>query len=110
MIDSEYAALAVCGMAGVTVLLRAVPFIGANLLKRFPLVERLGRFLPPAIMSLLLVHTLHGSASANPAGPWPELIAASAVIVLQLWLRQALASILFGTALYVVLRNVPVFG
>lgn len=110
MIDSGYAVAAIAGMAAVTILLRAVPFLGAPLLKRYPIVERLGRFLPPAIMTLLLLHTLHGSASANSAGPWQESVAVAVAIVLQLWLRQALVSILAATLLYVAFRNLAFFA
>jgi len=106
MIDNTYALIVIVVMTVVTVALRALPFVGARSLQRFPQVERLGRFLPPAIMTLLLVHTLVGSADANPqSGPWAELLSAAVVIVLQLWLRQTLLSILIGTVLYVVLRN-----
>jgi len=65
----------------------------------------LGRFLPLAIMMLLLVHTLVGSARDNPTGPWAEIAAVACVIGLQWRWRQPLLSILLGTALYVLLRN-----
>ncbi len=110
MIDPAYALAAIAGMAAVTLLLRAVPFLAAPWLKRYPAVERLGRFLPPAIMTLLVLHTLRGSAAANPAGPWQELVAIGVAIALQLWLRHALASILAGTLLYVALRNAAFFA
>lgn len=107
MIDSSHAISVIIAMALVTLLLRGLPFIAARWLQRFPVVEALGRFLPPAIMTLLLLHTLYGSAAQNPHGPWAELLAAGAAIVVQFWLRHALASILIGTALYVLLRNTP---
>lgn len=105
MIDSTYALAAIVGMAAVTVLLRALPFLAAPLLKRYPIIERLGRFLPPAIMTLLLLHTVRGSAAENPAGVWQELLAISVTVVMQLIWRHALFSILVGTGVYVVLRN-----
>jgi branched-subunit amino acid transport protein AzlD len=110
MISSNYAVAAVVGMAAVTVLLRAVPFLAASPLKRYPIVERLGRFLPSAIMTLLVLQTLHGSAAENQAGPWQELVAIGVAIILQLWLRQALVSIFTATLLYVAFRNVAFFG
>jgi branched-subunit amino acid transport protein AzlD len=109
MIDSTYALGAIFAMALVTLLLRAMPFISARFLLRFPVVGALGRFLPPAIMTLLLLHTLYGSAEQNPNGPLPELIAAAATIIIQWWSRHALASILTGTALYVIFRNYAFF-
>ena len=55
MIDNTYALIVIVVMTVVTVALRALPFVGARSLQRFPQVERVGRFLPPAIMTLLLV-------------------------------------------------------
>lgn len=105
MIDPGYALTAMAAMAAITFGLRALPFLAARFLKSHPMVQKLGRFLPLAIMTLLLLHTLVGSAQANPAGPWAELLAAACVLLLQWWGRHALLSILAGTAIYVLLRN-----
>jgi len=105
MIDTSYALGALAAMAAVTFGLRALPFLAARFLQSSPLVQRLGRFLPLAIMTLLLLHTLVGSARQNPSGPWAELIAVVLVVALQWWRRHALLSILAGTVLYVLLRN-----
>ena len=110
MIDTVYALWAIAVMTVVTVLLRALPFLAAPWLKRFPLVLQLGRFLPLAIMTLLLLDTLRGSMAGNPAGAWQELVAIGVAIVLQGRTRQPLLSILVATALYVVFRNVPLFA
>jgi len=105
MIDTTYALGVLAAMAAVTFGLRALPFLAARFLQSHPLVQRLGRFLPLAIMTLLLLHTLVGSAKENPSGPWAELAAVATVMALQWWRRQPLLSILAGTALYVLLRN-----
>jgi branched-subunit amino acid transport protein AzlD len=105
VIDTSYALGVLGAMAAVTFALRALPFLAARFLQSHPLVQRLGRFLPLAIMTLLLLHTLVGSARENPSGPWAELAAIATVVALQWWRRHALLSILAGTALYVLLRN-----
>lgn len=105
MIDSSYALWAIVVMTVITVLLRALPFLGAPWLRRFPLVMQLGRFLPSAIMTLLLLDTLRGNMAGNPAGAWQELVAIAVAIVLQGRTRQPLLSIFAATALYVVFRN-----
>lgn len=105
MIDSTYALSAMAAMAAVTFGLRALPFLAARFLQSHPQVQRLGRFLPLAIMTLLLLHTVVGNARQNPAGPWAELAAVTTVVALQWWRRHALLSILTGTVLYVLLRN-----
>jgi branched-subunit amino acid transport protein AzlD len=105
MIDIPYAIGAIVAMAVVTFALRALPFLAARFLQSNPLVQQLGRFLPLAIMTLLLLHTLVGSARDNPTGPWAEGLAAAVVMALQWWKKHPLLSILVGTALYVLLRN-----
>lgn len=105
MIDTSYALGVLAGMTVVTFGLRALPFLAARWLQSHPLVQKLGRFLPLAIMTLLLLHTLVGSARQNPSGPWAELAAVATVVALQWWRRHALLSILAGTTLYVLLRN-----
>ncbi len=105
MMDPGYALTAMVAMAVVTFGLRALPFLAARFLKSHLIVQKLGRFLPLAIMTLLLLHTLVGSAQNNPFGPLAELLAVACVLMLQWWGRHALLSILAGTALYVLLRN-----
>lgn len=105
MIDIPYAIGAIIAMAVVTFGLRALPFLAARFLQNNPLVQQLGRFLPLAIMTLLLLHTLVGNASQNRFGPWQELLAVLTVLALQWWKKHPLLSILAGTALYVALRN-----
>jgi branched-subunit amino acid transport protein AzlD len=103
--DKGYVLGVLVAMGGVTFLLRALPFFAAQWLRRHALVERLGRFLPLAIMTLLLLHTGATSAAQHAHGPWFELIALACVIVLQLKRGNALFSMLVGTLVYVALRN-----
>lgn len=106
MIDSGYAVGVIAAMGLVTFALRALPFVAAQWLQKHPLVQRLGEFLPLAIMTLLMVHSVMGSATENPSGPWPELLAVALVVLLQWRSKNALLSILVGTGVYVLLRNV----
>ena len=106
MIDSGYAIGVIAAMGLVTFALRALPFVAAQWLQKHPLVQRLGEFLPLAIMTLLMVHSVMGSATENPTGPWPELLAVALVVVVQRRSKNALLSILVGTGVYVLLRNV----
>lgn len=106
MIDSGYAIGVIAAMGLVTFALRALPFVAAQWLQKHPLVQRLGEFLPLAIMTLLMVHSVMGSATENPTGPWPELLAVALVVGLQWRTKNALLSILVGTGVYVLLRNV----
>lgn len=105
MIDETNAIWAILGMGAVTLALRALPFIAAPWLRRHPVVARLGQFLPPAIMTLLLLDTLRGASAANPAGAWQELLAVGVALGLQWRWRRPLLSIAAATALYVALRG-----
>jgi len=105
MIDTVFAFQAIIGMAVVTIFLRAVPFMGAAHIHKFPLLLKLGRFLPPAIMTLLLLHTARGSVAEHNLGFWPELVSVLTAILLQWRFRQPLISIFAATGIYVVIRN-----
>src|SRR5690606_31188560 len=95
----------IIAMGAVTFALRALPFLSAQWLRRFPVVQHLGRFLPLAIMTLLLVHSAGSAANEHAAGPWPEALAIAVTCLLQWRSRNPLLSIVAGTALYVFLRN-----
>jgi branched-subunit amino acid transport protein AzlD len=110
MLDSGYVVSVLVAMGLVTFALRALPFVAAQWLQKHPVVHSLGEFLPLAIMTLLLTHTVVGAAQSDPHGPWPELVAVALVVVLQWRSKHALWSILSGTGLYVVLRNFNLFG
>lgn len=105
MIENTYVIAVIAAMGLVTFALRALPFLAAQWLKKHPIVQRLGEFLPLAIMTLLLVHSATGAALAHAAGPWPELLAVALVVFLQWRIRNALLSIVVGTCVYVLIRN-----
>lgn len=63
----------------------------------------LGKFLPFAIMGLLLIYCLKEvSVAAYPFG-LPEIIALAVVAALHIWKKNTLLSIGAGTVLYMVL-------
>lgn len=105
MIDGRYIVGVIAAMALITFALRALPFVAAQWLQKNTIVERLGEFLPLAIMTLLLLHAATGSAQQDRLGPWPELLAVAIVVVLQWRSRNALLSIVLGTTAYVLMRN-----
>lgn len=106
MSDGAYIIGVIAVMGAVTFALRALPFVAAQWLQSHPLVRKLSLFLPLAIMALLLLHSLADAARQDPASPWPEGIAVGLVLLLQWRRRSALLSIVAGTFVYVVLRNV----
>ena len=95
-------ALLIAVMAGVTILLRFLPFILFR--KKTPAyIAYLGKVLPPAIIGMLVIYCLKDVRPFNWPFGIPELIAAVFVIGLQVWKRNSLVSILSGTVLYMAL-------
>ena len=91
----------------VTIGLRFLPFLIFNGKRSTPeFVTYLGRILPYAIMGMLVVYCLKGiSITAAPYG-LPEFIACVAVVLLHLWKRNTLISIVGGTVCYMFLVQV----
>ena len=102
MSTASHSAVLVTVMSAVTVLLRFLPFLVFR--KKIPAyITYLGRVLPPAIIGMLVIYCLKDTAvTAAPFGA-PELIAGALVVALQAWKRNALLSILSGTAIYMLL-------
>jgi len=97
---------AILAMAAVTVMCRATPFL--FFMKRKPpaVVDYLQKYIPPMIMTALVINSYKGlSFAARPYGI-PEIASGLAVALLHLWRRNTLLSIFSGTALYMVLIRV----
>ena len=98
----SHSAILVAVMSAVTVLLRALPFLVFR--KKVPAyVSYLGRVLPPAIIGMLVIYCLKDTTVTTAPFGAPELIAGALVVILQAWKRNALLSILSGTAVYMLL-------
>ena len=90
--------------AGVTLALRALPFICFGGKGGIPAwVTSLGKMLPPAIMAALVVYCLKSVPFGTLEDGAKQLIAAAVVVALHLWKRSTLLSIAAGTAAYMLL-------
>ena len=98
-----HAALTIAVIAAVTLALRFAPFLLLSGKEIPPLVSRLGRVLPYAIMGMLVVYCLRNISFAAPGGWLPELISSAVVVGSYLWKRSNLLSILGGTVCYMLL-------
>jgi len=90
--------------AGVTLLLRALPFMffgGRGGVPKW--VSSLGSVLPPAIMAALVVYCLKSVPYGTFAEGAFQLIAGAVVVIVHLWKRNTLLSIAAGTAAYMLL-------
>lgn len=105
---TSYLILLVLISGGVTVLLRAFPFLAFGRGGKPPeLVIRLGDRIPPAAIAMLVVYCFCGyfqdKTFAECGYGIPELAAAAAVIGLHLLAKNPLLSILTGTVIYMIL-------
>jgi len=102
--NNVYLWSAVLVSAGVTALIRFLPFwVFRGERSVPPMVEKLGRVLPYAIMGMLVVYCLKGVRFAA-LGEWlPSALACLVTGVLYVWKRNTLLSIIAGTVCYMIL-------
>ena len=96
--------LLVAVVALVTIGLRFLPFVIFSGRKTTPpFVAYLGRVLPYAIMGMLVVYCLRNTQLGQAPHGAPEIIATLSVVLLHLWKRNTLISIVGGTVMYMAL-------
>ncbi|WP_017555773.1 branched-chain amino acid transporter permease [Nocardiopsis baichengensis] len=98
MPETGYMAAAVAVCTAITWALRALPFAVLSRLRQSPLAAYLDTAMPAGIMVILAACTLRGAdwGAASSAGPTAPALAVT--VGLHLWLRNAVVSILAGTA------------
>jgi len=102
MSSNMNAAILIAAMSITTILLRFLPFLVFKK-ETPPYISYLGKVLPPAIIGMLVIYCLKDvTPTASPYGI-PELIAAACVVILQVWKRNSLISILTSTVIYMIL-------
>ena len=95
--------LMVAVIALVTAGLRFLPFAVLRGRETPKFVSYLGTVLPFAIMGMLVVYCLRNISFGAGETFLPEILACIAVVVIHVWKRNTLFSILSGTILYMVL-------
>lgn len=102
--NNTYAAVLIAVVSLVTIVLRFLPFVIFGNNKETPaFVTYLGKVLPYAIMAMLVVYCLKGVSFVQAPHGIPEAIAVAAVVILHLWKRNTLLSIVGGTVCYMML-------
>lgn len=103
MSDTQVA-LTILISAAVTIALRFLPFVIFSGKRKVPkIVTYLGKYLPFAIIAMLVVYCLKSvSFIASPFGI-PEFVGVITVAVLHIWKRNTLLSIAGGTVFYMLL-------
>jgi branched-subunit amino acid transport protein AzlD len=102
--DPRHAVAAVLVAAAVTWALRALPFTALARLRRSGTVRYLSTRMPAGVMVILVVYCLRDLPSAGSRAAAP-LAALALTVGLHLWRRNALLSVLGGTATHVLLAS-----
>lgn len=97
-----YAFVMVIVIAGITALLRFLPFLVFRNGTPEP-VRYLGGVLPYAIMGMLVVYCLKNISFTSAGHGLPELFSVLLVVLLHKWKHNTLLSILAGTIFYMLL-------
>ena len=105
MPDNGHIALLVAVSAAVTWALRVVPFAVLAPMRDSAVVRYLSVHMPVGVMVMLALYTLRGAPEHTGRQLIWLAVAVSVTVGLHLWRRHALASILAGTAVYVVLMS-----
>ncbi|WP_033308578.1 AzlD domain-containing protein [Streptomyces iakyrus] len=100
----EYAVVPVLATTAVTWALRALPFAALAPLRGSATVRYLSTRIPAGVMVILVVYCLRDLPVTESRAVAP-LAALAVTVGLHLWRRNALLSILVGTAVHVVLAS-----
>ncbi len=100
--STVHSILIVAVSAIITALLRGLPFVifGSKTPK---IILFLSKFLPYAVMGMLVVYCLKDASFTAFPFALPEIIAIAAVALIHLWKRNTLLSVAGGTVFYMLL-------
>lgn len=105
--NNKYIILVIAIMSIITILIRFLPFIIFDHGKKLPKwISYLGKVLPPAVMSMLLVYCLRNIKFVEGNHGLPELLCVGIAILLHSWKRNTLLSIGVSTILYMILIRI----
>lgn len=107
MNSMSHSAIIVAIIAGVSFLLRSLPFFVFPEGAKVPdIITRLGQVLPYGIMGFLVVYCLKDTTVLSYPYGLPQLISVGLCATLQIWKKNSLLSVLVGTACYMLLIQV----
>ena len=106
MNNTVYLIAVIAVIAIVTWALLAFPFLlfGSRPLPKT--IQYLGKVLPPAIMTVLVIYCLRDTNIRQFPHGIPELVACTLIVILQLLRKNMYLSIIAGTACYMILIRV----
>jgi len=87
-----------------TMMTRFLPFIIFPKNRTTPkFVTYLGKYLPAAVIGMLVIYCIKDVDIMSGAHGLPELISIAVIVLLHVWRRQVLLSVGVGTVLYMLL-------
>lgn len=95
----EYLLMAIVIMSAATFATRLPPFLLFSGREQHPLLQFLSKYTPPMVMSILVVYMLKSVDYLSAEGLY-AVIALVVTVGLHLWRRNALMSIVAGTAVF----------
>jgi len=102
-VNATYAVAVIVICAVCTLLERALPFLLFRNGRIPRIIDYLGKALPMAIMTTLVIYCIRHIRFTAPGAFVPELIAGAFTAILHIWRRNTLLSIVCGTVCYMVL-------
>lgn len=91
-------------IALVTFLIRLSPFVIFSKHAKTPdWIKYLGKFLSPAVMGMLIILSIKDINMMDYSKSMPILISVSSTILIHVWKRNNLISIIGGTSIYMIL-------
>lgn len=106
-INVTHSLLLIAIAGGVTFAIRLFPFVlfgGKRELS--PRIKQIVDLLPPAIIAVLVIYCLKDSIVALGETTVAALVAVAATVLVHLWKRNTLVSIVVGTVVYMVLIRI----
>lgn len=103
--DWIYVTLALASAVGITVALRAAPFLIKDAIKDSPLLADLNGWMPLGVTVILVIYCLSGIAFGDPRQSVPQIAGVVATAAVHWWRRSIFLSVACGTATCVVLAN-----
>lgn len=92
-----------CLLFVITVITRFIPFWFQTLLKNNQSIVKVGRRLPGFIICLLVIFELNPAAFLTPPYGIPSVISLLTLVLVHLWQRRVLLSMLTGLVCYLMI-------
>lgn len=105
MPEPGYVAIVLGVAIAITVTLRTLPFLVKGALADSPLLEDIGRWMPIGAVTILALYCISRIDFGAQTHGVPELAGTVATVALHAWRRNAVLSILGGTAVCVLVTH-----